>query len=45
MNKPIYGLMAEFENTDDLLDAALPDDWRQQEAWPTPDWPDEVTHG
>jgi flagellar motility protein MotE (MotC chaperone) len=24
-------------SVDDLLDAALPDDWRQQEAWLTPD--------
>jgi flagellar motility protein MotE (MotC chaperone) len=32
-------------SVDDLLDAALPDDWRQQEAWPTRDWSDEVTHG
>ncbi|MGH3669842.1 MAG: magnesium transporter MgtE N-terminal domain-containing protein [Pseudonocardiaceae bacterium] len=33
-------------SVDDLLDAALPDDWRQQEAWPTPDWTDEVkSHG
>ncbi len=32
-------------SVDDLLDAALPDDWRQQEAWPTPDWTGEVTHG
>jgi Mg/Co/Ni transporter MgtE len=30
---------------DDLLDAALPDDWRQQEAWLTPDWPGEMTRG
>jgi Mg/Co/Ni transporter MgtE len=26
-------------SVDDLLDAALPDDWRQQEAWPASDWP------
>ncbi|MGH3813862.1 MAG: magnesium transporter MgtE N-terminal domain-containing protein [Pseudonocardiaceae bacterium] len=32
-------------SVDDLLDAALPDDWRQQEAWPTSDWTGEVTHG
>ncbi|MGH3751770.1 MAG: magnesium transporter MgtE N-terminal domain-containing protein [Pseudonocardiaceae bacterium] len=32
-------------SVDDLLDAALPDDWRQREAWPTPDWTGEVTHG
>lgn len=32
-------------SVDDLLDAALPDDWRQQEAWPTSDWAGEVTHG
>jgi Mg/Co/Ni transporter MgtE len=33
-------------SVDDLLDAALPDDWRQQEAWPTPDWTEEVrNHG
>ncbi|MGB9280744.1 MAG: CBS domain-containing protein [Pseudonocardiaceae bacterium] len=32
-------------SVDDLLDAALPDDWRQQEAWLTPDWPGEVTSG
>jgi Mg/Co/Ni transporter MgtE len=25
-------------SVDDLLDAALPDDWRQREAWPAPDW-------
>lgn len=31
-------------SVDDLLDAALPDDWRQQEAWPTSDWTGEVTH-
>jgi Mg/Co/Ni transporter MgtE len=30
-------------SVDDLLDAALPDDWRQREAWPTPDWSGEVT--
>jgi CBS domain-containing protein len=30
---------------DDLLDAALPDDWRQREAWPAPDWTGEVTRG
>ncbi|MDQ4010327.1 MAG: CBS domain-containing protein [Actinomycetota bacterium] len=32
-------------SVDDLLDAALPDDWRQQEAWPASDWTGEVTHG
>jgi Mg/Co/Ni transporter MgtE len=32
-------------SVDDLLDAALPDDWRQREAWPTSDWTGEVTHG
>jgi flagellar motility protein MotE (MotC chaperone)/CBS domain-containing protein len=32
-------------SVDDLLDAALPDDWRQQEAWPSPDWTDEATRG
>ncbi|MGQ0716968.1 MAG: magnesium transporter MgtE N-terminal domain-containing protein [Pseudonocardiales bacterium] len=32
-------------SVDDLLDAALPDDWRQQEAWPTSDWTGEVAHG
>jgi Mg/Co/Ni transporter MgtE len=32
-------------SVDDLLDAALPDDWRQQEAWLTPDRPGEVTSG
>jgi Mg/Co/Ni transporter MgtE len=32
-------------SVDDLLDAALPDDWRQQEAWLTPDRPSEVTGG
>ncbi|MGH3787314.1 MAG: magnesium transporter MgtE N-terminal domain-containing protein [Pseudonocardiaceae bacterium] len=32
-------------SVDDLLDAALPDDWRQQEAWLTPDRPGEVTRG
>ena len=32
-------------SVDDLLDAALPDDWRQQEAWLTPDWSGEVTGG
>jgi hypothetical protein len=30
---------------DDLLDAALPDDWRQQEAWLIPDRRGEVTRG
>jgi CBS domain-containing protein len=30
-------------SVDDLLDAALPDDWRQREAWPTRGWPSEVT--
>ncbi|MGH3929866.1 MAG: magnesium transporter MgtE N-terminal domain-containing protein, partial [Pseudonocardiaceae bacterium] len=29
-------------SVDDLLDAALPDDWRQREAWNTTDWPGEV---
>ena len=32
-------------SVDDLLDAALPDDWRQREAWPASDWTGEVTHG
>jgi Mg/Co/Ni transporter MgtE len=32
-------------SVDDLLDAALPDDWRQREAWPIPGWTGEVTHG
>ncbi len=32
-------------SVDDLLDAALPDDWRQREAWPTPEWTGEVTRG
>ena len=32
-------------SVDDLLDAALPDDWRQQEAWLTPDMRGEVTSG
>ena len=32
-------------SVDDLLDAVLPDDWRQQEAWLTPDRPSEATHG
>ncbi|MGH3995605.1 MAG: magnesium transporter MgtE N-terminal domain-containing protein, partial [Pseudonocardiaceae bacterium] len=32
-------------SVDDLLDAALPDDWRQREAWDTTDWPSEVTRG
>ncbi len=32
-------------SVDDLLDAALPDDWRQREAWPTPDLSGEVTGG
>jgi Mg/Co/Ni transporter MgtE len=32
-------------SVDDLLDAALPDDWRQREAWPTHDWTGEATHG
>jgi Mg/Co/Ni transporter MgtE len=32
-------------SVDDLLDAALPDDWRQREAWPTPDLTGEVTGG
>ncbi|MGH3941980.1 MAG: magnesium transporter MgtE N-terminal domain-containing protein [Pseudonocardiaceae bacterium] len=32
-------------SVDDLLDAALPDDWRQHEAWNTPDWPGEVRRG
>jgi hypothetical protein len=32
-------------SVDDLLDAALPDDWRQQEAWLTSDWPGEVRRG
>ncbi len=32
-------------SVDDLLDAALPDDWRQQEAWLTSDWPGEVSSG
>jgi hypothetical protein len=32
-------------SVDDLLDAALPDDWRQREAWLTPDWSGEVTGG
>jgi Mg/Co/Ni transporter MgtE len=32
-------------SVDDLLDAALPDDWRQQEAWLTPDFSGEVTGG
>jgi Mg/Co/Ni transporter MgtE len=32
-------------SVDDLLDAALPDDWRQQEAWLTPDLSGEVTNG
>jgi Mg/Co/Ni transporter MgtE len=32
-------------SVDDLLDAALPDDWRQQEAWLTPDLSGEVTSG
>jgi Mg/Co/Ni transporter MgtE len=32
-------------SVDDLLDAALPDDWRQREAWPAPDWTGEVTRG
>jgi len=30
-------------SVDDLLDAALPDDWRQQEAWLSSDRPGEVT--
>ncbi len=30
-------------SVDDLLDAALPDDWRQREAWLTPDLSREVT--
>jgi Mg/Co/Ni transporter MgtE len=32
-------------SVDDLLDAALPDDWRQREAWLTPDFSGEVTGG
>ena len=32
-------------SVDDLLDAALPDDWRQQEAWLTPGRRGEVTSG
>jgi Mg/Co/Ni transporter MgtE len=32
-------------SVDDLLDAALPDDWRQREAWPASDWTGEVTRG
>jgi Mg/Co/Ni transporter MgtE len=32
-------------SVDDLLDAALPDDWRQQESWLTPDRHGEVTRG
>ena len=32
-------------SVDDLLDAALPDDWRQREAWLSPDRPGEVTSG
>jgi Mg/Co/Ni transporter MgtE len=32
-------------SVDDLLDAVLPDDWRQREAWLTPDWSGEVTGG
>ncbi len=32
-------------SVDDLLDAALPDDWRQREAWLTPDLSGEVTGG
>ncbi len=32
-------------SVDDLLDAALPAAWRQREAWPTPDWTGEMTHG
>jgi Mg/Co/Ni transporter MgtE len=32
-------------SVDDLLDAALPDDWRQQEAWPTSSWSGEVRDG
>ena len=32
-------------SVDDLLDAALPDDWRQQEAWLIPDRRGEVTRG
>src|SRR2546421_13086947 len=32
-------------SVDDLLDAALPDDWRQQEAWLNPDMRGEVTSG
>ncbi|MGQ0775220.1 MAG: magnesium transporter MgtE N-terminal domain-containing protein [Pseudonocardiales bacterium] len=32
-------------SVDDLLDAALPDDWRQREAWDTTDWPGEVRRG
>jgi Mg/Co/Ni transporter MgtE len=32
-------------SVDDLLDAALPDDWRQQEAWPISDWTGEVSSG
>lgn len=32
-------------SVDDLLDAALPDDWRQREAWLIPDLSNEVTGG
>ncbi|HEY6425352.1 MAG TPA: CBS domain-containing protein [Pseudonocardiaceae bacterium] len=32
-------------SVDDLLDAALPIDWRQREAWRAQDWPGEVTSG
>ncbi len=32
-------------SVDDLLDAALPDDWRQREARDTTDWPGEVRRG
>ncbi|MGH3916532.1 MAG: magnesium transporter MgtE N-terminal domain-containing protein [Pseudonocardiaceae bacterium] len=31
-------------SVDDLLDAALPDDWRQREAWNSRDWRGEITH-
>jgi flagellar motility protein MotE (MotC chaperone)/sporulation protein YlmC with PRC-barrel domain len=32
-------------SVDDLLDAALPDDWRQREAHDSTDWPGEVRSG
>lgn len=32
-------------SVDDLLDAALPDDWREREARDTTDWPGEVRRG